>query len=297
LQNYSLNIFVNPANISSKKSKMSFGYGLSPEISKEIKHCNIDRITKELAKRGIETDFTNNKVVAWCSNQAVKIFEHLNEKYGLNLSLPKGIFVEDFVKLKISEDYGKCNWYPAYLPPESDRVFPERTIIFNSFESKLKTVPESAKWKYQWENIDNFTEELYKNGISSSAHFLWGFLHEITHVANNAHVFELFKELSPQEILLKLRSLTSEEYSNEFKIKHGGLLSVVSKRAMDGPFEAFAEDKSVKIANSLDSITLLPKYNPFKSDPCFSPSVLARLKGLKRKEKVIKKAYEGQKLL
>ena len=123
------------------KKQVSFAAGWNSRISKEIKNCNIEQIVKTMAKNGIESDFKGNKTVAWCSLQAVNIFNHLNKRYGLKLDLPKAIFVEDFSKLNINKknDYGICNWYPAYLKEGSDKVYPEKSVIFNSFEEKLKT--------------------------------------------------------------------------------------------------------------------------------------------------------------
>jgi len=138
--------------------------------SEGIKHCDIAQITGDMARRGIKADFAGNKVVAWCSNQAVKIFDHLNDRYGLKLALPKAICVRDFPTLKINNTsyYSHCNWYPAYLPPNSDRGVSERTVLFNSFESKMHTLPESERWRYRWENIDLISEARYQDKISSS---------------------------------------------------------------------------------------------------------------------------------
>jgi len=297
LQNYNLKISANsPANIASlkSKSKISFGYGWTPEVSKAIKCCDVAQITKELAKRGIEANFDRNNIVAWLSYQGVKIFEHLNNNYGLNLDLPKAIYFKDFSKLGIQEDYAKTNWYPVYLPSDSNRIFPERTILFNSFESKLQTLPESEKWKYKWKNIDPITEELHKNGILGSAHFLHGFLTENSHVANIGHLLKIFEKLSPPELLSRLRSLKSEEYSNQFKLKYSKLLSSISKHATDEPFEAVAEDMSVKIVNSLDPITLLPKYNPLRFSSYQNNPILAILLNLNPKNKILRKVWNGE---
>ena len=60
----------------------------------------------------------------------------MNEKYGLNLGIPKGIFVEDFKKLKIAEKEaaGFLNFAPAKLYLGNDKITPEKTIFFNEFE-------------------------------------------------------------------------------------------------------------------------------------------------------------------
>ncbi len=99
-----------PANITSQKSKsgFSFGAGWNSKISEEIKCCDVRHITKEMAEHGIEADFADNKVVAWCCNQAVKKFNHLNDKYGLKLDLPKGIYVKDFSTLNIDNEEKIC---------------------------------------------------------------------------------------------------------------------------------------------------------------------------------------------
>jgi len=305
LQSYTLNIFVNsPVDSTSQKSKskVSFGYGWNSKVSEGIKHCDIVQITGEMRSRGIETDFAGNQVIAWCSHQAVKVFDHMNERYGLKLGLPKGIYVRDFSQLKETpiDDYGRCNWYPAYLQSGANKIFPERTVFFNSFEKQTQTMSEGERWRYKWENVDPIIEEFHRNKILGSGHFLGMFLHEFCHSAHNKHIFERFEKLSPEDLLKKLRRLSGEEYPTQFGIKYGKLFSRVSKRASEASFEAVAEDMSTKIANSFDSSTLLPAYNPFKSSPYQDSSTnltLVRILDLRTRNRVLKKVWNGEDLL
>lgn len=264
-------------------TKLSFGYGWNSRVAEGIKCCNVSQITEDMAKKGIIADFAGNKVVAWCSNQSVKIFETLNQRFGLQLDLPKRIFVTDFAKLKINKlnDCGACNWYPARLAPGSKEIFPERTVLFNSFESKLQTLPQNLRWKYGWDNIDSTSERLYRSRTSSSSHFLAPSLHEFVHSAHNSN---WFKKLGPQETLERLKILKSNDYLAKFNAKYGAELSHLSESASKNPLEAAADNMSGKIIASLDASSLLPATNPFNANS--HPS-----------DKIIKRIWDGEVLL
>lgn len=291
LQNYSINIFVKAFNdIHSQKSKkkLSFGYGWTLKVSEGVKCCDIEQITDQMEKRGIETDFAGNKVIAWCSQQAISIFNHLNKEYGLKLDLPKSIFVEDFSKLKLDghNDYGICNWYPSYLKEHSEKIYPEKTVFFNSFGRFLKNIHENQIWKYNWQNIDQITEELYKNKIASSNHFLYIFIHELCHSAHNGHLFQKF---SPDAFLDKIRQFKEQGFSAKFKEKYGNMLSSICDYAALNPLEAIATDMSVRILRTLDLETLKPRKNPFRFAPYPQKTFV-----LNNKNKILSKSWKGE---
>ena len=77
----------------------------------EIQRADILEISSRLAKKGIPTDFKGNKIIAWCCDKTIEIFEQINQKFKTNLSLPKGIFVENFQSLNVDTPnmYGFCN--------------------------------------------------------------------------------------------------------------------------------------------------------------------------------------------
>ena len=89
--------------IQSNHNSITFNAGLTSKMKSEIAHCDINKITKELAKSGISADFKNNKAVAWCSIKGIEIIKELNKKFNLNLAFPRGIYVEDFNNLLISD--------------------------------------------------------------------------------------------------------------------------------------------------------------------------------------------------
>jgi len=291
LQSYNQKIIVNLSpNISSQKQKFSFGSGWNPRISEAIKNCDVEQITEEMTRMDIETDFADNKVVAWCSNQVVKIFEHLNDRFSLKFDLPKGIFVEDFSKLNIKPNemrmHGFCNWLPAYVLKESDKVFHERTLFFNSFHGQRNI--------YKWENINPDTEKLFKDKKLGSGHFLTVFLHEFFHSSHNGHLLKKFNQDNLHE---RLKSLTNPAFIIEFHRRYGKLLSDIGKQAIRNPLEVVANDMCMRIASSLDSKILLPTHNPFKLSPYQNNSLLARLNGLRTKEKVLRKIWNGYDML
>ena len=231
---------------SSIQNKISFGAGWTRAVEKQIEKCDVAEIVQRLAKQGIESDFKNNKIIAWCSDQVIRIFNTLNKKYKLNLDLPKAIFVEDFATLNIPNkgDRGLCNWHPAHLFSSPDKITGERTVLLNSFDSQLESTPPNLQWLFRWEQIDTITEQAYKEGKISSNHFLHFFIHEFCHSAHNGH---LYRQLGSKEMLKKLRGLETLE-----NLEKGH------------PLEVLANEMAKKIQDSLDD-SFSPKYNPFQN--------------------------------
>ncbi len=265
--------------VSRLNNKISFCAGWNIQVTEQIKACNIDVISDRFSKTGIETDFNGNKIVAWCCNKTADIFRQLNEKYKLNLALPKGIFVEDFSKLKINgEKLGFCNWLPSPVSKDSDKIFPERTLFFDK--------------KFPWENIDPYTEDLHKSGFWASNHFLTSVIHEYGHSAHDNHLIDISDPKDILEILEKLKN-------KQFDQKTGKIISDISIRAAHNPLETVAEDMAGKIVSSLDS-NLLPTENPFKSSSYPDASFLTRLQilltGNKNnliRESLLRKSWNG----
>ena len=238
------NIFLNRFD-----NKIFFGAGWTPEIEESIRNCNIKEISQNLIQLGIETDFRENKIIAWCCDKAVEIINQLNKKHKLGLILPKAIYVEDFSKLNIDNEkiYGFCNWVPAHVLKDSDKVFPERTLFFNSM--------------HQWENIDQVAELSYKSGRCSSPHFLSRFFHELGHSCQNGN---LLKSHTLQQLSLLVKKLTSKECCIEYQRKFRDITTKISREATDNPLETIAEDIARKISEALNP-KLSPTYNPFQS--------------------------------
>ena len=123
--------------IQSNHNSITFNAGLTSKMKSEIAHCDINKITKELAKSGISADFKNNKAVAWCSIKGIEIIKELNKKFNLNLAFPRGIYVEDFNNLLISDKMsaGFYNIAPKklYMSNMGNTVVPQNVVFFNNF--------------------------------------------------------------------------------------------------------------------------------------------------------------------
>lgn len=281
-------------NINNNLNQRTFGAGWSTQIEKQIRECNVYDVKTAFKQQKINTDFKDNKVIAWCSLQTLKIFNELNKKYKLNLGLPKAILVEDFSKLKEQDpqEYGICNFYPAYLKENSNNIYPERTILFNSFESNRRI---SNNSEFNWENIDSITKKLYELGRASSKHFLNIFVHEFGHASHNE---QFIRKFSSEQLLTKLKKMKEPLYLTEFKKTFSHDLEVISKKATESPLEAIADDISQKITTVLDFRTLSLTVNPFKTSSYPKQTILQILGNLSgnasRKESLLDAIWEGE---
>lgn len=267
------------------KSRVNFGAGWSAKIEREIINCKIPDIADTFEKQGIETDFKDNKVIAWCSLKTLEIFNELNQKYKLNLKLPKAVYVEDFSKLheQNPEEYGICNWYPGYLKKDSDKIYPERTVIFNSFNDD--------KYEHNWANIDSIAENLYQNRIMSTPHFLSTPIHEFSHAVQNGYLFDRFNE---EDFLKRVRTLINPQNCNLFKQKYGGFLTSISTKAEQKPLEAVADDMTQKISKALSFDTLHFGYNPFIFSSYPKNSIVGKLLSFKKSDNILSRIWNGE---
>ena len=51
---------------------------MTNKMANEIQTADVFKISNNLAKKGIDSEFQGNKVIAWCSNKVVEIFENIN---------------------------------------------------------------------------------------------------------------------------------------------------------------------------------------------------------------------------
>lgn len=231
--------------------QVNFEAGLTPKMIQEIQRADVLEISSNLAKKGILTDFQENKIVAWGCEKTVDIFEQLNKKYKLKLALPKGIYVKDFNLLHENPNVlGTCNMLPSKLIKNSDERIPERTIFFNSL--------------HNWENIDKISDNDYARGLSSTPHFLNFGLHEAIH---SSHEYRLLEKQGADILAKELRLYKKEKQIIEFQRKYGERISQICNSAQADPFEAIACDIPRVIINALDEETLLPTKNPFIGTP------------------------------
>lgn len=100
-----------------QSNSISFQAGLTKQIRSEIASSNVKQISDYISKNGIPNDFKENKLIAWCSLKCLEIIKTLNKEYNLRLGLPKGIFVEDFKLLNVSnqQSAGITNFAPCQL--------------------------------------------------------------------------------------------------------------------------------------------------------------------------------------
>ena len=159
-------------SLNNRKQKLTFKAGLSAKFVQEIANVDTIEVSNRLAKKGIPTDFKGNKVIAWCSEKAIEIFQQLNEQFNLKLTMPKGIYVEDFDNLNADTIYGFCNLAPTKLKKNSNEIIPSRTVFFNTFETTKKQCPSEIQWLYDWNNVNEIADFNYSTKLSSTDHFL-----------------------------------------------------------------------------------------------------------------------------
>ena len=170
-------------NFSSNKA--TFRAGLTNQIKNEINSCDIRKISHELRNVNIESDFKGNKVVAWCVFRCTKLITEINNRYGLNLALPKGIFVEDFSKLNVNnkDAFGFMNFAPTFLHSDKKIITPEKTIFFNEFKDMNYKGGNKI-----WEQADEIADMNFENKGATTDFFLEIFLHEFAHVIHEGNM-------------------------------------------------------------------------------------------------------------
>ena len=170
-------------NFSSNKT--TFRAGLTNQIKNEINSCDVRKISHELRNVNIESDFKGNKVVAWCVFRCTKLITEINNKHGLNLALPKGIFVEDFSKLNVNNQdaFGFMNFAPTFLHSDKKIITPEKTIFFNEFKDMNYKSGNKI-----WEQSDEIADMNFENKGATTDFFLEIFLHEFAHVIHEGNM-------------------------------------------------------------------------------------------------------------
>lgn len=263
--------------VSKNQNNITFKAGLTAKFAKEIQSTNIAKISKKLAKKNIETNFKNNKTIAWCNEKVIDIFQQLNDSFGLKLDMPKGIFVEDFENLNLTDSSipSFCNLTPTKLKKNSDEIIPSRTIFFNTFESVLKKTSNEKKWLYSWDYVCKIADLNYKTNKLSTDHFLEKFLHEMIHVI---HLNKLLNKFGGKALLKKLESVQDKKQIEQYQKIFGEKIKTICKYALTNQLEAIACDASRIIMDSLNKRTLQPIKNPFTNTPYENLSFLKKIK-------------------
>ena len=264
-------------NFSSNKT--TFRAGLTSQIKNEINSCDVRKISHELQNVNIESDFKGNKVVAWCVFRCTKLITEINNKYGLNLALPKGIFVEDFSKLNVNNQdaFGFMNFAPTFLHSDKKIITPEKTIFFNEFKDMNYKGGNKI-----WEQADEIADMNFENKGATTDFFLEIFLHEFAHVIHEGNmqtkihngldlvniIISMLKSQNP--VFQKLRPEISEKIcqyatTNQLEMTACDL----TKRILDNasretlqPIGNFTRNSPYKVKNIFKEIfTLNNKFN------------------------------------
>lgn len=236
--------------VEAAKYNINFNAGLTKEMRSQIHNCRVPIIEYNLKQQGINADFKDNKVVAWCVMKCCKFINSLNRNYNLSIALPKGVFVKNSSFFECKETVAKINFaQPIY--GQNHTIIPEPPAIYFS---------ENIFWR----NLDDIPDYNYKEGWWATDFFLEQFLHEFMHVA---HIDYLIKELGNAEFYEKLKLIQEPEYLESFSIKYAKLLSQICKFATKNPIEAIACDLTKRAVDSIDKETLIPQSNIFASAP------------------------------
>lgn len=231
---------------------VSYKSGLTPKMLSEIQNADVLAISNRLAKKGIKSDFKSNKIIAWCCVKSVQIIQQLNKTFGQKLSLPKGIYVEDFRDLNIENPdiLGTCNLRLSELRKNSTDAVPSRTLFFNSL--------------HNWDNINSISDNQYAAKHFSTDHFLYAFLHEFSHVIHEDRLLNIF---GGKKLAKLLEYIHMPEQLNKYRKDYGSVVKQICDYAENTPLDAVACDMSKDIVATLDKDTLMPTKNPFIDTP------------------------------
>ena len=245
----------------SKNSKtLNFKAGLTSQMKKDIATCDPNKISYYLNRHSIQSDFKNDKTVAWCVLKCYELLKNFNKQFNLNLGFPKGIFVEDFNKLNIIEQgtLGFTNFAPTKLYLKNDSITQEKTIFFDMLN---------------WEKIDEISDENFKFKITTTDFFLETFLHEFTHVI---HEDNLLNKKNGSNVIAFLQKMLNPQFIKTFRIKYESILKSMCNYASENPLETVACDLSKRILNSTDKNTLKPQSDFMHSSPYQNFSIIKR---------------------
>lgn len=231
----------------------TFNAGLTKQIKQEIACADIRKISAEFLRNNIETDFKDNKTIAWCALKSLQILK------SLKLGLPKGVFVENFETLHADNQcYGFCNVLPLKLHRNKEDVVSEKTIFFNNL--------------FNWENIDRMSDENFQSKNSPTDFFLDTILHEFAH---SAHATKLMEKFSGNKLEYLIQALAHQPNLNKFRLKYHEILKSICDYALTNPFEAVACDFTKRVISNMDTTTLtlskeFKKNNPYVWRSIFS---------------------------
>ena len=258
---------------------VTFNAGLSKQIKTEISCCDVKLIENYFSKKGIDSNFKNNKIIAWCSLKCFELISEFNKRFKLNLGIPNGIFTEDFSKLRTQNQnaLGLTNFAPTYLYKDKTVITPEKTIFFNSNDIK-------------WNDIDSIADKCYENGILTTDFFLEHFFHEFMHVI---HESNLINRLSGEKVISFLQKLNDLTTIENFQKNYAKSLSKICHYAASQPMEAIACDLSKRGLTNIDKENLTVNGNLFYSSPYNKKIFLTQIQDTKT-NKVLRQIWNGK---
>ena len=236
----------------------NFRAGMTSAMKNEINSVDVSKVSKELLKQGIQTDFKENKMLAWCSLKSVEIINEINKRFGAKLGLPNAIVVDDFSKMNISSDKSSLGFLKLTPTQKLNGCTPEKTIFFNNFSNH-------QGYENFWDNLNEYADNMFEKGDYTSNFFLEPVFHEFAHAI---HETNLMKKLSPQKFLEFILTIAKEENIQEFKSRYENLLKRrICDSAAESPSEAIACDLTKRTINCLDKELLIPTRNFIPNSP------------------------------
>lgn len=280
LANYTFMSFKSIMKI--QNSNINFQAGLTRNMRQEIEHTDITKVTNYFCKNNIETDFKNNKTIAWSSLKVFDIIKKLNSQFNLKLGLPQQILVEDFNILKLPQKFafGIMNFAPTKLYTNQDTIVPEKAIVFNEF----KDYNYSSGNKI-WDKIDEIADFGYEHQMSSTDFFLETIFHEFAHAI---HEENLINTLGGNKLLGLLEKTFVPDFINKFQQKYKNQFDNICKYANSNWIETVACDLSKRAMAGLDKEKLIPKSDFIQDSPYRKIKFLNILKTSKQDKKLHK---------
>lgn len=251
--------------------KPSFKAGLTKQIKQDINNCDIYKISNKLEHLGIKNDFKDNKTIAWCSLQCIKLIAKINKTYHTSLTLPKGIFVEDFNKLNINrkDALGFINFLPTTLYNNKKDITSEKTIFFNEFKEM-----NYKNGNKIWNNIDGVADTNFYTMTSTTDFFLEVFLHEFTHIM---HEGNMMTKINDNLKFIKTILNMQKDKNSSFSFLQREISQKNCQYATTNQLEMIACDLTKRILSCISKETLQPTHNFLKNSPYTKNFTLKKL--------------------
>lgn len=237
------------------KDRISYAGGLTKPMIADIRTTDISKVQNYFSKNNINTEFENNRFLAWATVRVFEILKSFQEKFGLKFGFPTNILVKDVTTINLpnlENTYGFCNLVPSKLHKGLDEITPAKSIIFNK--------------NFPWHNIDQISDfDFYTAKNSSTDFFLESVFHEFGHIIHEDH---LLQEFNINTVLKKLISLTKPKNIEHYQDTYGSLVEKeVCGYAKNEPLDLIACDISKRFIDNINQNLLLTSGNPFKNSP------------------------------